>query len=321
MNRREFLTNAGATAVAAAIPVAAPPADIDYASGLRSVTGTYRRMDALMPGRDLIAPVSAHLTIGRQLLERTTGADHADVAAAVSETAGLAAWLEWDGSNTGNARSNYLLAMRAARRSGNELLGAYMTGSLASMAIASDDAAEGFVLLRQARAQLGLEPSAIADAWLLCHEAVAHATAGDGRQAAALLQQADDRVERVALESPPWPWVFAFDHAKVATFRISCAAKLRLPRDAFAAVETSGLSGTAHPRQHALLILDLAEAHLIAGDPDVAFAIGTGALEIAAPFLSGRVADRARALRRTATGHIPPGIMAEFDDRLRAMSN
>lgn len=321
VNRREFLSTAGAAAVAAALPAVAPAPDIDYATGLRTVTGTYRRMDALMPGRDLIAPVSAHLAIGRQLLERTTGSDQADVAAAVSETAGLAAWLEWDGSNVGNARSNYLLAMRTARHSGSELLRAYMTGSLASMVIANEDAAEGFVLLRQAREQLGPEPSSIADAWLSCQEAVAHATTGDAVQADLLLGRADDLVERVPSESPPWPWVFVFDHAKVAGFRISCATRLRRPGDAFAATETAALSAASHPRQQALLMLDLAEAHLVAGQPDVAFAIGAGALEVAAPFASGRVADRARALRRTATGHIAPGIMSEFDDRLRSMAN
>lgn len=320
VNRREFLSTVGAATVAAAIPAAVSPQDIDYATGLRTVTGTYRRMDALMPGRDLIAPVQAHLAIGRQLLDRTTGADHVDVAAAVSETAGLAAWLEWDGSNIGNARSNYLLAMRTAKRSGNDLLGAYMTGSLASMTISTWDAAEGFVLLRQARNQAGPELSALAEAWLACQEAVAHATAGDGRQTAVLLDLADDLVERIPTESPPWPWVFALDHAKVAGFRITCATRLRRPTDAFAAVETAGLVATSHPRQQALLMLDLAESHLIAGQPDVAFAVGSDALGVAAPFASGRVADRARALRRTATGHIVPGIMAEFDDRLRATS-
>lgn len=315
VNRREFI----AAGIAATVPVPSAHA-FDQASGLRTVTGTYRRMDALMPGRDLIAPVSAHLTIGRRLLDRATGADHADIAAAVSETAGLAAWLEWDGSNVGNARSNYLLAIRAARRSGNDLLGAYQTGSLAAMAVAVDDVAEGFVLLRQARALLGAEPSAIGDAWLTCHEAVAHAAAGNARQADALLARADELVERTPLESPPWPWVFVFDRAKVAGFRITCATWARQPAAVFAAAEVVGATAASHPRQQALLMLDLAEAHMVTGDPDVAFAVAATALGIAAPFASGRVADRARALRRTATGHIAPGIMNEFDDRLRATS-
>ena len=118
--------------------------------------------------------------------------------------------------------------------------------------------------------------------------------------------------------TPPWPWVFSFDHAKVAGFRITCATWMRRPAEVFAAAETVGATTARHPRQQALLMLDLAEAHLVAGDPDAAFAIASGALGIAAPFSSGRVADRARALRRTATGHIAPGIMSEFDDRLRA---
>lgn len=319
VNRREFM----AAGIAVALPALPPSPEINYAAGIRHVTGTYRRLDSVMPGRDLVAPVTAHLALGRQLLDRTPdGLDRVDLAAAVSEAAGLAAWLEWDASNAGNARAHYLLAMKTARKSGHRLLSAYMTGSLATLAIAYHDVSEALALLRSARAQLGTDRSAIAEAWLACQEALAHATAGEARAADALLDRADVAVDRIQLEEPPpWPWVFAFDHAKVATCRLTCATRLRQPERAFAAAQAAGPSLGGHARQRALLTLDLAEAHLLAGAADSAFAIASAALEVAAPFASGRVADRARALRRSATGRIPAAMMAQFDDRLRAIAS
>ena len=102
---------------------------------------------------------------------------------------------------------------------GRQLVGAGH-GSLASLAIDSGDTVEGLSLLRSARSQLGAERPATADAWLSCLEAVAHATAGEREPAAVALDRAEVAVSRIIGEDPPpWPWVFAFDHAKVAAHR------------------------------------------------------------------------------------------------------
>jgi hypothetical protein len=52
----------------------------------------------------------------------------ADVAAAVSEAAGFAAWLHADMHDVGTARSYYRLAIERARLSGQRLLAGYMLG-------------------------------------------------------------------------------------------------------------------------------------------------------------------------------------------------
>ena len=207
VNRRDFLTTAAVTAAAAAIPDLAAPDGSWHVAGVRHVTGAYRRLDAVLPGRDLIGPVTAHLDMGRRLLGRAAD-DRArgQLAEAVAETAGLAAWLAWDGANLGDARSHYLLAMKTARLSGNRLLGAYMSGSLAQLAIDQGDATEGLALLRSARAQLGAGRNATSDAWLACLEGVAYATAGQSSQAVMLLDRADAAVARIGVEEPP-PWL------------------------------------------------------------------------------------------------------------------
>ena len=77
---------------------------------------------------------------------------------------------------------------------------------------------------------------------------------------------------------------------------------------------------TGHARQRALLTFDLAEAHLQSGDLEQAFAAACDALDLAAPYSSGRVGDRARRLRRRVTGRVPSSVLQNFDDRLRSMS-
>jgi transcriptional regulator with XRE-family HTH domain len=323
VKRRAFLTSGIATTLAATVPFPSPQDEFSDVTGLRHVTGSYRRLDAVMPGRDLVEPVTAHLSMGQRLLNRTPDGEHrVRLAEAVAEMAGLAAWLAWDGANHGNARGYYVLSMKTARRSGNRLLSAYMTGSLASLAIDSGDTVEGLSLLRSARSQLGAERPATADAWLSCLEAVAHATAGEREAALSALDRAEAAVLRITMEdAPPWPWVFAFDGAKVAAHRLTCATRLRRPEAAFTAAAAAKVPlNTGHARQRALLTFDLAEAHLQGGEVEKAFSVACDALDLAAPYNSGRVADRARRLRRVVTGRVPSNLLQNFDDRLRSLS-
>ncbi|MFG7946833.1 hypothetical protein [Streptomyces cacaoi] len=95
--------------------------------------------------------------------------------------------------------------------------------------------------------------------------------------------------------------MFSFTEAKVGATRVSCGARLGLPRwiadeqDSAAAVMSSG-----HEKQRALLRLDMA----------------TWALETGLRYKSGRIVERARAVRRSYSGPTPPKVVRDFDDRL-----
>jgi transcriptional regulator with XRE-family HTH domain len=324
VNRRQFLVNGAAVTAGNLVPTVEWSDPTDHVGGFRQVTGAYRRLDAVIPGRELTGPAEAHLTMGLRLLERAkrpADVHTAPLAAAVSESAGLAAWLAWDAANLGNARRHYITAITTAKRAGDRLLTAYMTGSLASLAVDQGDSAEGLALLRSARTHLGADRPATADAWLACQQALAHAAAGEGKPTWAALDVAEAACARVDREEPPpWPWVFAFDHAKVAAHRLTCAARLGQPRAALtAASDAASYLNAGHGRQRALLGLDLAEAQLHTHAVDEAFAIANQALELAAPYNSGRVAQRARGFRRTVTGRVPQHLLREFDERLRTL--
>lgn len=132
------------------------------------------------------------------------------------------------------------------------------------------------------------------------------------------LDRAEEAVERIATEQqPPWPWVFPFDTRKIASHRLTCAVRLRRPDVAYAAVGDLSLVASGHRKQGALVLLDLATAHVWTQELDEALRVATAAVDLAARTPSERVVSQARQFRRTVPGQAPPGLLRDFDDRLR----
>lgn len=320
VNRRDFLTSAGALAASTLLPYI-PPTDDTTAATFRIITASQRRLDGTLPSRDLAESVLAHLRMTRRVASETKRNGHRghDLAEAASEVAGFAGWLHWDMHDLGSARRYYDLAVHAATASGNGVLAAYMTGSLASFAAEQGDSAESLNLIATAHRQLGDDRPAIAEAWLCSVSAVAHASAHDERSAFAALDRSEEAAGRILTEhSPPWPWVFSFDPAKVAAHRLACAVRLGRVNDALQGARDAGLLLAAPTRQAALWRLDHATAYLEAGHVDRAFQIATDVLDSTAASQSARVLNKARALRRHFTALTPSGQVQEFDERLRA---
>ncbi|MFD9124155.1 DNA-binding protein [Kitasatospora sp. NPDC059571] len=158
----------------------------------------------------------------------------------------------------------------------------------------------------------------IADAWLSATEALGHAAAGSERDCERALQHARTAAGRVRLEEvPPWPWVFAFDEAKVATYRVTCGARLAQPQWVLGADPAALAAG--HAKQRALVTLDIAAAHLADGRVDTAFALAGRAVDTGLEYRSGRIVERARSLRRSLTSATPPKAVREFDERLHGV--
>ena len=322
VDRRDFLFSAAAvipsTAVAGTVI-----AEDEAAATVHAIATAHRRLDATTSSRDLVEPVAAHLRMATGMQAKIWDPmSRTAMAAAVSEVAGLAGWLYWDMHDLGSARRHYRIAVEQAQRAGGDsMLTAYMLGSLASFVVVQEGAAdEGLVLLRHAAKVAQGERTATADAWLAAMEAVAHASAGDNVQTWRALDRAEAAVERVAAEeTPPWPWVFPFDARKIATYRLTCAVRLRRPDVAYAAVADLPVSMTGgHRKQGALVLLDLACAHVQAQEVQEGLRVATTAVDLAATTRSERVLSQARQFRRTIPAPAPPGLLRDFDEHLRA---
>jgi transcriptional regulator with XRE-family HTH domain len=317
VNRREFLEAAALVAVSAALPT---ESDQSF-TAIRTITVAQRRLDGETPSRDLAEAVTAHLRMVNR--KRATTADplaRQMIAAGMSEIAGFAGWLHWDMHDLGSARTFYSTAIKAAGGAGHPTLPAYMLGSLATLAVYEGNASEGLAMLRHAATRLGPECPMIAVAWLSSLEAIAQADARNERAT----QQALDRADEAARAMPtagtvPWPWVFQFDHEKVARHRLTSAVRLHQPQIALAAGrQIDGFLHTGHAKQRGLLQLDLAEAHMQIGEPEEAFRIATDAADLGRNIQSGRIIDRARQFRRHFKGSPAQPIVREFDEQIQS---
>jgi transcriptional regulator with XRE-family HTH domain len=321
MHRRDFVFSAPTAVLASATLPATVIAAEDAAATVHAITTAHRRLDGTTPSHELAEPVAAHLRMaGRMQGKISDPRSRQAMAAAVSEVAGLAGWLYWDMHDLGSARHHYRIAVEQAQRaSGDSMLTAYMLGSLASFVIVQESAAdEGVALIRHAANALAGERPATADAWLASIEAVAHASAGDEVQTWRALDRAEAAVGRAAEDPPPWPWVFAFDAGKIAAHRLTCAVRLRRPDVAYAAVANLPvLMAAGHRKQGALILLDLACAHVQAQEVEEGLRVATAAITLAASTRSERVLSRARQVRRTIPATAPPGSLRDFDEHLR----
>ncbi|MFE2270020.1 hypothetical protein ACFXB4_12350 [Streptomyces lavendulae] len=79
--------------------------------------------------------------------------------------------------------------------------------------------------------------------------------------------------------------------------------------------DTEALS-TGHAKRRALLVLDIAAGHLAAGRVEAAFAMASRAVDTGLQYRSGRIVDRARAVRRSYRTASPPKVVRDFDERL-----
>lgn len=322
VERRKLLAGAAAAVAAPALPTPSPVHAADSQSAaLRVATSAFRRMDGSTPSRHLSEAVAAHLRLVQTIAAEAEAAEQRTRLAAVgSEVASLAGWLAWDMGDYGSARTWYGTAIKAARRSGDRLLAAYQIGSLAQFEAHAGNAPQAFSLVRTARQQLAPLP-AIAAGWLATIEALAHAAAGDVEATDRALGDALRHAAGIeAEEPPPWPWVFSFTEAKVAACRVSCGARLGLPAWVLGTQDDVGAQlSSGHEKQRALLVLDIASAHLAAGRVDGAFSLATRALETGLRYRSGRIVERARALRRAYAPASPARVVQDFDDRLHGV--
>ncbi|MGV9338351.1 helix-turn-helix domain-containing protein [Streptomyces sp. NPDC003688] len=319
MYRRTVL--GGAVAAMAAPILAASPDAPDSTGGqaaaLRLTTSAYRRLDATTPSRDLADAVDGHIRLIQTITRTATGeTDRARLAAVGSEAASFAGWLAWDRGDHGSARSWYGGAIKAARTAGNALLTAYQAGTLAQFEAHAGNGIEALNLAHRARRVLGDQRPAVADAWLSSVEALGYAAVGDRHGADRALTAS--RISAEALtgeqEPPPWPWVFSFTPDKVAACRVACGALLHLPE--WVLDEDVESLTTGHAKQRALLVLDIAAGHLAGGRVEAAFALASRALEAGIRYRSGRIVERARAVRRSLTSNSPPKAARDFDERL-----
>jgi hypothetical protein len=200
-----------------------------------------------------------------------------------------------------------------------------MLGSLAGFEIDGGDPELGLTLIADARQQIGPTRHPAPRAWLDAIEALSLAAARCDGEAAMLAQAATTIDDDRRSGPPPWPWVFSFDHAKLAGYRALVAVRLTRPADALGAFAESLSAAQPAPKQRAVVMLEVATAACQDGTArrdsdrvDEAFRLACEALGVGITYSSERVIERARRFRRAYPGPAT-NYVHEFDDQLRTV--
>jgi transcriptional regulator with XRE-family HTH domain len=311
-DRRQFLGGSlGLLAVAAF-----PRGDLGDERLLMTTSLSYRQLEQHTPARVLARPVTAHLSLAYALARQADGKQAARLSAAVSEVAGLAAWLHADLAEPAQARHYYKMSIAAARKAQHPLLATYMQGSFGQYATTAGDAVHGLRLLRDATGRLPRSAPPTARAWLASLEAVSLGYLGD-RDALKALDDAQRHAETSIGSEPVWPWVFQFDAAAVARYKAVAASRLGLAKMATDAFDQA--NGTARsPKQAAIAATEHARAIASGGHLDQACALAVAAYDIGCRYESERVCHAVRDFRASLGTRAPQRITAELDDRLHS---
>lgn len=321
-DRREFLQAAALTGVAATATGAERPQSLTREhdgrpESIRVITAGMRKLDASVASQELTPALTSHLRMATQLLNETRSRRFKqELAAATGEAAGFAAWLHFDTNDLGAARSYYKAAVGHAQQTHDPLMTAYMLGSYGSFAVHLGDAEAGLSLIEEAWQGLGRGAPATARTWLRSMEALAHANRRDSEATREAIRQAERALASSNREgTPPWPWVFAFDEAKLAGQRAVCAVRLNEPDAAQAAFDEALLSSVS-PKQYALLLVERATAYGQQREIDESFRLAEESLRIGSNMCSEKLLQRVRAFRREFDNFRATRAAQHFDNQL-----
>lgn len=282
--------------------VAAAPRTVDAASvdALAGVLANLRRLEDAIGARPLLAATAGPLRLAVSLADEARGPLRPRVVDLAGQWAQFAGWLRASAGQLGKARDWYARTLEHATEAGHHDLIATalsMRGNLAWMARKPGPV----VGLSAAAAERADSPSVKAMA--VQQEARGYAVLGDGEQVQRLLDQAEVLVDQAAAapEAEP-PWIYFYSPGYLAMQRGLAYRLLDRPHDAITAL-TDGLAATGPDVRGsefvAVYVLHLAEAHLDAGNRDVAVELLEQARQVASSTGSDRLAaEVGRVVRR-----------------------
>ncbi|MGH2770722.1 MAG: hypothetical protein ACRDJF_09420 [Actinomycetota bacterium] len=282
------------------------------------ITGQYRKLEAATPSQALRDPALAHLHFVSSRLGQQVDADAERLAAEASVAAGFAGWLALDMNDHAAARRHYESAIEYAERARSDMLRAYMAGSMSLWASAAGNSNEALRLIGQARSLIPREAPPAVQAWVAALSATAHASIRDIPASLDALGRAETAAGQVgAGDEPLWPWIFSFDRAKLALYRGACATRLKLPKIALPALhEALEARGSTTPKRRALVLCDVAECHVLAGEIEEACRRTAEAFTIGVRKGSGRAVQRVREVRAQLAPWKTTPAVRDLEDHL-----
>jgi hypothetical protein len=299
---------------------------------LESTTAMFRKWDAQCGGGLRRKAVVGQLHEVTDLLQEPQPQATAQrLFKCAAELAELAGWMSYDVGLQPIAQKYFVLALHAAKESGDKPLGSYILSSMSRQMIhlgRPDDALELIHL-----AQYGSRDCATprTQAMLYAMEARAYANMGQPSKCKRAVRMAEETFADAGLEGGPEPdWIRFFSEAELNgenahSYRDLAYVAGRSPTYASLAepvmeraVELFG-KDDEHQRSYALNLIGMATVHLLKREPEEATALAGRALKAAGKVRSERVNTRLRKTVDTAARDFGDvAEVAEFTDYLTA---
>ncbi|WP_071803368.1 hypothetical protein [Couchioplanes caeruleus] len=209
---------------------------------------------------------------------------------AAAEAAQLLGWTAYDLGRHGLAQRYFVQGLRLAQAGDDRVMGGRLLSNMSHQANYLGFFSEAAQLARAAQEGARGAATPTVTAMFLAMEARARAGAGDGRNCAIALREAEQLFDkRVLCEDPPW--IEYFDDAELAGEAAHCFRDLRNPGLAVEFVSRAiELTDPGYVRTHAFIRLVHAVSclHGDAADIEQAAEIAIKAIELAGPLKSER---------------------------------
>ena len=288
---------------------------------VRERVALLRRMDDVLGGGDLHDLVGTELrsTLGAVREAAYTEETGRALLAAVADLCQLAGWVASDAGLSRRAERYYLGGVQAAHAAQDPTLVANLLSSLSYQVANVGDPREAVLLATGAHREAERVATPLARALLLERVAWANARVGDLRATEAALGAAWDAfVTKEPDEGPSWAYWLTADEVDIMAGR--CLTELRRPRRAVPLLApVLARYDAGRPRELALYLSWLAEAHVYADEVDRAATVATRALQLSAGVASTRSRQRVQLLRRLLDPYRGQADVDAFEQQARSI--
>ncbi|MEO3977294.1 hypothetical protein [Streptomyces sp. CAU 1734] len=310
-------------------PARLSPIELDL---LESTTAMFRQWDAQCGGGLRRKAVVGQLHEVTDLLqENHPPATRRRLFTCAAELSQLAGWMSYDVGLQPTAQKYFVLALHAAKESGDKPLGSYILSSMSRQMIHLGRPEDALELIHLA--QYGSRDCATprTQSMLYAMEARAYANMGHPSKCKRAVRMAEDTFEDIGIDGEPEPdWIRFFSEAELNgenahSYRDLAYVAGRSPTYASLAEPVMARAvelfrtDEVHQRSYALNLIGMATVHLLKREPVPATTLASKALVVAQRVRSERVNTRLRKTVDTAARDF--GDVAEvvrFTDLLTA---
>ncbi len=292
----------------------------EITGSLANLADGYQRLYHVTGPTLLITPVVAHLDVTRELLRDTTSAGlRRSLLRNQAQVALLAGRISFfDLSDSIAARGYYSLAIESSLESGAHHLATSALGHTAFISAAEGRFGTSVHYVDQASRLLESEPHHRLSSWLAAVGSEITANAGAADESLGYVERARASLDRPNL-APDLPWFDFFDESRLDGFAGYASLRAHRYDEAITSLSQTltGLSDNA-VKQRAVVLADLAAAHLAKGDLDQSCAIASDAADRLRQAGYATGLDRLRALRSSMTPWATSAPVRNLDQHLAA---